>query len=87
MKILIVSDTHGSLHNFDTVIEREKEIDMLLHLGDGVNPIKSGTFWGSQYVVKKIKKSVDIFILALYNTKCVTKMGAKKEHRGVAQLG
>lgn len=34
MKILIVSDTHGSLHNFDTVIEREKEIDMLLHLGD-----------------------------------------------------
>lgn len=34
MKILIVSDTHGSLHNFDAVIEREKEIDMLLHLGD-----------------------------------------------------
>ena len=34
MKILIVSDTHGSLHNFDTVIEREKEVDMLLHLGD-----------------------------------------------------
>lgn len=34
MRILIVSDTHGSLRNFDTVIEREKEIDMLLHLGD-----------------------------------------------------
>lgn len=34
MRILIVSDTHGSLHNFDIVIEREKEIDMLLHLGD-----------------------------------------------------
>ena len=34
MRILIVSDTHGSLHNFDAVIEREKEVDMLLHLGD-----------------------------------------------------
>ena len=34
MRILIVSDTHGSLRNFDTVIEREKKIDMLLHLGD-----------------------------------------------------
>ena len=67
MKILIVSDTHGSLHNFDTVIEREKEVDMLLHLGDGVNPIKSGTFWGSQYVVKKIKKSVDILRIMLYH--------------------
>ena len=34
MRILIVSDTHGSHRNFDIVIEREKEIDMLLHLGD-----------------------------------------------------
>lgn len=34
MRILIVSDTHRSLRNFDEVIEREKEIDMLLHLGD-----------------------------------------------------
>ena len=34
MRILIVSDTQGSLRNFDIVIEREKEIDMLLHLGD-----------------------------------------------------
>ena len=34
MRILIVSDTHGSLRNFDEVIEREKEIDMMLHLGD-----------------------------------------------------
>ena len=34
MRILIVSDTHGSLRNFDIVIEREKEIDLLLHLGD-----------------------------------------------------
>ena len=34
MKILIVSDTHGNLRNFDRVIEREKGIDMLLHMGD-----------------------------------------------------
>lgn len=34
MKILIVSDTHGSIHNFDKVIEREKNIDLFLHMGD-----------------------------------------------------
>lgn len=34
MRILIVSDTHGRLRNFDEIIEREKNIDMLLHLGD-----------------------------------------------------
>lgn len=34
MKILIVSDTHGSLCNFDKVVARESDIDMLLHMGD-----------------------------------------------------
>ena len=34
MKVLIVSDTHGSHRNFDKVIEREGKIDMLLHMGD-----------------------------------------------------
>ena len=34
MKILIVSDTHKSHRNLEKVIERTKEIDMLLHLGD-----------------------------------------------------
>lgn len=34
MKILIVSDTHGRHDNLDEVLEKEKNIDMLLHLGD-----------------------------------------------------
>lgn len=34
MKILIVSDTHGRDTYLEQVIEREKPIDMLLHLGD-----------------------------------------------------
>ena len=34
MKILIVSDTHGRHGNLEAVIEEEKKIDMLLHLGD-----------------------------------------------------
>lgn len=36
MKALIVSDTHGSLWNFQTVIEREKP-DRVFHLGDSHN--------------------------------------------------
>lgn len=34
MKILVMSDTHGSHKAFDIVMEREKDIDMLIHLGD-----------------------------------------------------
>lgn len=34
MKILIVSDTHGKNYNLETVLEKEKPIDMLIHLGD-----------------------------------------------------
>ncbi|EEG72062.1 phosphodiesterase family protein [[Clostridium] hylemonae DSM 15053] len=34
MKILIVSDTHKSHKNLETVLEREGHIDMLIHLGD-----------------------------------------------------
>lgn len=34
MKIVIISDTHGRHGNLDIVLEREKNMDMLLHLGD-----------------------------------------------------
>ena len=37
MRILIISDTHGSHRNLDELLEREKDIDMLLHLGDVEN--------------------------------------------------
>lgn len=34
MKVLIISDTHGRDINIDSVLEKEKELDMLIHLGD-----------------------------------------------------
>ena len=34
MRILIVSDTHGSHRNLDTVLEEVGQIDMFLHMGD-----------------------------------------------------
>ena len=34
MRILIVSDTHGRHGNLDEVLEKEGEIDLLIHLGD-----------------------------------------------------
>lgn len=34
MKILIISDTHGFLWNFNEMIEKVKPIDMLIHCGD-----------------------------------------------------
>lgn len=34
MKVLIVSDTHGKDENLEKVLEIEKPLDMLIHLGD-----------------------------------------------------
>lgn len=34
MKILVISDTHGSLRNFKEVMKLEQPIDMIMHLGD-----------------------------------------------------
>ena len=34
MKILIVSDTHGKTENLEKVLEQEKPLDSLIHLGD-----------------------------------------------------
>ena len=34
MRILIVSDTHRKNENFEKVIEKEKQFDMVFHLGD-----------------------------------------------------
>lgn len=34
MKVLIISDTHGRDSNVDEVLKREKDLDMLIHLGD-----------------------------------------------------
>ncbi len=34
MKILVVSDTHGSLKGFEAAIKAEGQIDWILHMGD-----------------------------------------------------
>lgn len=34
MRILIISDTHGRHANLETILEKIKPIDMLIHLGD-----------------------------------------------------
>lgn len=34
MKILIISDTHGNHDNLEIVLEQEKPLDLLIHLGD-----------------------------------------------------
>ena len=37
MRVLIVSDTHGSHRNLDEVLERVGKIDALIHMGDVEN--------------------------------------------------
>ena len=43
MKILIVSDTHRKDGNLYDVIEKEKPLDMLIHLGDAEGSEQTGS--------------------------------------------
>lgn len=36
MKIIVISDTHGYMHRLKDVVEKNKDADLILHLGDGV---------------------------------------------------
>ena len=41
MRVLIVSDTHGSHRNLDAVLERVGKIDALIHMGNGEHYIEA----------------------------------------------
>ncbi len=51
MKILVVSDSHGSVGPILTAIDREKP-DVIIHLGDGINDLKDLNFQGQIYAVR-----------------------------------
>ncbi len=51
MKILVISDSHGNVGPILTAIDREKP-DVLLHLGDGVDDLRSVNFSGQIYAVR-----------------------------------
>ena len=35
MRIIVISDTHQYYRNFETIVLRNPDADMFLHLGDG----------------------------------------------------
>ncbi|MCC8112219.1 MAG: metallophosphoesterase [Ruminococcus sp.] len=35
MKIIVISDTHGLYRNLETIVTRQNDADMFIHLGDG----------------------------------------------------
>ena len=39
MRILVVSDTHGDIGNFSKVIRKHKDIDVVVHCGDGADDV------------------------------------------------
>ena len=34
MKVIIISDSHGNLDNVRKIMEKEKDVDRVIHLGD-----------------------------------------------------
>ncbi|MBQ7977714.1 MAG: metallophosphoesterase [Clostridia bacterium] len=51
MKILVISDSHGSVGPILTAIDREKP-DVLIHLGDGLNDLADIKFDGKLFAAR-----------------------------------
>ena len=80
MKVLIVSDTHGSYDNFDRAVAIEKPFDVLVHCGDvgidldeveirqqcQVHVVSGNNDFGRFYPDKKIFFAGDTKIVALH---------------------
>ena len=41
MRILVVSDTHADVFNFEKVIKKHIDIDVIVHCGDGASDVES----------------------------------------------
>ena len=39
MRILVVSDTHSDVYNFERVLEKHRDIDVIIHCGDGADDV------------------------------------------------
>jgi putative phosphoesterase len=57
-KILVISDTHGYLDNYEKVIKQNKEADYIIHLGDVCGDEKY-IQWSVPYAVKILRGNND----------------------------
>jgi len=60
LKIVVVSDTHGSTDMLDRVITECSPFDIIVHCGDGVNDIISAYLPGGSTVLK-VQGNTDIY--------------------------
>ena len=58
MKILIVSDTHGSFYEMKKVIDAHRPIDVLIHCGDVCDDLKA-VLGKTDYQVKAVQGNCD----------------------------
>ena len=72
MKILIVSDTHRKDKNLERVIEREKPLDMFIHLGDAE---------GSEYAIASWVNPSCVMEMVSGNNDFFSRLDKEKEIR------
>lgn len=77
MKILVTSDMHGAVQNFETALEREKDAKNVIFLGDGINKAEEISFMYSDKNFYMVSGNCDGIFTAEPPTKIITLGGVK----------
>lgn len=54
MRIIVISDTHGSIHAIENVFLRNRDADLFIHLGDGERDLDNFLAENTDYIDKTI---------------------------------
>ena len=59
MKILVVSDSHGSVTNLEHILNKENDCDMIVHLGDGADDLDFCLPYTAHKQIRRVRGNCD----------------------------
>ena len=93
MKILVISDSHGHTSSLEMILNKERDCDMIIHLGDGADDmgplirytagkpvylIRGNNDFGLNIADRQVIKAQDVTIFACHGHRLYVKYGLEK---------
>lgn len=60
MRILVVSDTHGDVRNFEAVVRKHRDAEVIVHCGDGADDVQDIKLMFPERMVIPVKGNCDL---------------------------
>ncbi len=93
MKILVISDSHGFTSSLEMILQKERDCEMIIHLGDGINDmgplikytvgkpvylIRGNNDFGPDIADQQVIRAKEVKIFACHGHRLYVKYGLEK---------